>query len=54
VFVQGLIVGSTLLAGAFIGKHYVRNIAPEKFQVLMDGVMLAAGLIMLIAAASGG
>jgi len=53
VFVQGLIVGSTLLAGAFIGKRYVRNIAPEKFQVLMDGVMFAAGLVMLLAAANG-
>jgi len=53
VFVQGLIVGSTVLAGAFIGKHFVRNIDPDKFRYLMDAVMLIAGLIMLFAAVNG-
>ena len=51
--VQGLIVGSTLLAGAFIGKHYVRRLDPDKFRWLMDAVMFVAGLVMLLAAASG-
>ncbi|MEJ6020684.1 sulfite exporter TauE/SafE family protein [Ramlibacter sp. PS4R-6] len=50
VFVQGLIVGSTLLAGAFIGKHFVRRLDAERFRYLMDGVMLVAGLVMLAAA----
>jgi uncharacterized membrane protein YfcA len=47
---QGLIVGSTLLAGAFIGKRYVMHIEPERFRLLMDAVMLGAGLLMLGAA----
>ena len=50
VFVQGLVVGSTLLAGAFIAKRYVRRLDPERFRYLIDGVMLGAGLIMLAAA----
>jgi uncharacterized membrane protein YfcA len=49
-FIQGLIVGSTLLAGAFIGKHYVRQLDPERFRYLMDLVMFVAGAIMLVAA----
>jgi uncharacterized membrane protein YfcA len=51
IAVQGLIVGSTLLAGAFIAKRYVRQLDAERFRYLMDGVMLAAGLIMIGAAA---
>jgi uncharacterized membrane protein YfcA len=50
VVLQGMIVGSTLLAGAFIAKRYVRQLDPERFRYLMDAVMLGAGLIMLAAA----
>jgi hypothetical protein len=50
--VQGLIVGSTLLAGAFIGKRYVKQLDAEHFRHLMDAVMLGAGLVMLSAAFS--
>ena len=49
-FVQGLIVGSTLLAGAFLAKRYVTQLDAERFRWLMDAVMLGAGLIMLAAA----
>jgi uncharacterized membrane protein YfcA len=52
-FVQGLIVGSTLLAGAFIGKRFVLHLDPERFRHLMDAVMGVAGLIMLGAALTG-
>jgi uncharacterized membrane protein YfcA len=48
--VQGLIVGSTLLAGAFIAKRFVLRLDPERFRLLMDAVMLGAGAIMLGAA----
>jgi uncharacterized membrane protein YfcA len=47
---QGLIVGSSLVAGAFIGKHYVKLIPPEKFKLLMDALLLLAGAVMLWAA----
>jgi hypothetical protein len=51
--VQGLIVGSTLLAGAFVGKRYVTRIDAGRFRYLMDAVMGVAGLIMLAAAFTG-
>jgi uncharacterized membrane protein YfcA len=50
IAVQGLIVGSTLLAGAFIAKRYVQQLDPQRFRYLMDAVMLGAGLLMLGAA----
>jgi uncharacterized membrane protein YfcA len=52
-FVQGLIVGSTLLAGAFIARRFVRQLDAERFRYLMDVVMLVAGLIMIAAAFTG-
>jgi uncharacterized membrane protein YfcA len=48
---QGLVVGSSLIAGAFIAKHYVKQIDPERFRLLMDGLLLVAGVVMLWAAA---
>jgi uncharacterized protein len=50
IITEGVIVGTSLVAGAFIGKHYVKMIAPEKFKVLMDALLLLAGLVMLWAA----
>jgi uncharacterized protein len=50
VMTQGVIVGSSLVAGAFIGKHYVRLIPAEKFKLLMDALLLMAGVVMLWAA----
>jgi uncharacterized protein len=50
VMTQGVIVGSSLVAGAFIGKHYVRLIPAEKFKLLMDVLLLMAGVVMLWAA----
>ncbi|MEZ0307907.1 MAG: sulfite exporter TauE/SafE family protein [Ramlibacter sp.] len=49
--VQGLIVGSSLMAGAFIAKRYVAQIDAQRFRLLMDGLLLVAGLTMLWAAA---
>lgn len=52
-FVQGLIVGSTLLAGAFLARRFVRQLDPDRFRYLMDAVMLVAGFVMLAAAFTG-
>jgi uncharacterized membrane protein YfcA len=49
-FVQGLIVGTSLVAGAFIAKRYVRQLDAERFRLLMDGLLLVAGSVMLVAA----
>jgi uncharacterized protein len=54
VLVEGMVVGSTLIAGAFIGKRYVRDIDPQRYRLLMDGLLLTAGLVMLWAALQNG
>ena len=48
--VKGLIVGSSLMAGAFLAKRFVRKMEAESFRLLMDGLLLIAGLTMLWAA----
>ncbi len=50
---KGLIIGSSLMAGAFIAKRFVLHLKPEKFRLLMDGLLLVAGVTMLWAAALG-
>jgi uncharacterized membrane protein YfcA len=47
VAVKGLIAGSSLMAGAFIAKRFVLTLKPDAFRLIMDGIMLAAGLSML-------
>lgn len=47
---KGLVIGSSLVAGAFIAKRYVRQLDAAKFRLLMDGLLLAAGATMLWAA----
>ena len=49
---KGVIVGSSLVAGAFIAKRYVRQLDADRFRLLMDGLLLVAGLTMLWAAAT--
>src|SRR5437868_14731340 len=51
VFVKGLVAGSSLMAGAFIAKRFVLRMKPDLFRLVMDGIMLAAGLSMLWTAA---
>ena len=48
---KGLITGSSLMAGAFIAKRFVNQLDAERFRLLMDGLLLVAGLTMLWAAA---
>ncbi|MGY3036525.1 putative membrane protein YfcA [Bradyrhizobium sp. USDA 4354] len=47
VALKGLIAGSSLMLGAFVAKRFVLHLRPEMFRLLMDGIMLAAGLTML-------
>jgi hypothetical protein len=44
---KGLIAGSSLMGGAFIAKRFVLRLDPNHFRLLMDGLMLVAGLAML-------
>ena len=47
VALKGLIAGSSLMSGAFIAKRFVLRLEPEVFRLVMDGIMLAAGLSIL-------
>jgi uncharacterized membrane protein YfcA len=44
---KGLIAGSSLMSGAFIAKRFVLKMNPDTFRLVMDGIMIAAGLAML-------
>jgi uncharacterized membrane protein YfcA len=47
VALKGLIAGSSLMSGAFIAKRFVLTLKPDVFRLIMDGIMLVAGLSML-------
>lgn len=47
---KGVVVGCSLVAGAFIARRYVKQLDPEKFRLLMDGILLMAGVSLLWAA----
>jgi uncharacterized membrane protein YfcA len=46
-----MIAGSSLMFGAFIAKRFVLRLEADVFRLVMDGIMLAAGLSMLWTAA---
>jgi len=50
IALKGLLVGSTLMAGAFIAKRFVLKMDAGRFRLLMDGLMLLSGLTLLGAA----
>jgi uncharacterized membrane protein YfcA len=47
IALQGLIAGSSLMFGAFIAKRFVLRLDENMFRLVMDGIMLLAGLSML-------
>jgi uncharacterized membrane protein YfcA len=51
IALKGLIAGSSLMFGAFVAKRFVLRLEPEAFRLVMDGIMLAAGLSLLWSAA---
>lgn len=50
VVLQGLAVGSTLMAGSFAGRFIVLALSPGTYRWLIDGLMLCSGLSLLWAA----
>ena len=46
IMLKGLIAGSSLFAGAFIAKRVVMKLDASAFHLLMEGLMLVAGLSM--------
>jgi len=51
IFLKGLIAGSSLMSGAFIAKRFVLRLDADVFRLVMDAIMLLAGLSMLFNAA---
>lgn len=47
---KGFTVGCSLVAGAFIAKRLVLRMTEHQFKILMEGLLLVAGLTMLISA----
>jgi uncharacterized membrane protein YfcA len=50
IMVKGLITGASLMSGAFIAKRIVVKLDPERFRLLMDGLLGISGGAMLWAA----
>ncbi|MBN9585780.1 MAG: hypothetical protein BGN84_01120 [Afipia sp. 62-7] len=53
VIFKGLIAGSSLFAGAFIAKRVVLRLDAMAFHILIEGLMLIAGLSMIWGAFQG-
>ncbi|MBK7653965.1 MAG: sulfite exporter TauE/SafE family protein [Betaproteobacteria bacterium] len=48
---KGLIIGSSITVGSFFAKRWVRQLDANRFRLLMDGLLMMAGLVMLLLAA---
>ena len=53
IALQGLIAGSSLMAGAFIAKPLLLRLNPDVFRLVMDAIMVMSGLSMLVNAIWG-
>jgi uncharacterized membrane protein YfcA len=47
IALKGLVAGASLMSGAFIAKRFVLHLKPDVFRLVMDAIMIAAGLSML-------
>jgi uncharacterized membrane protein YfcA len=47
IFAKGLIVGSSLMAGAFIARRFVLAMSPRQFRRVMDALLLGSGASLL-------
>jgi hypothetical protein len=52
IALKGMVAGSSLMFGAFIAKRFVLKLEPETFRLVMDAIMVAAGLSLLWTAAT--
>jgi len=48
--IQGVIIGSSVMAGSFVGKMVVQRMSPGTFQLLLDILLGCSGLSLLWAA----
>jgi uncharacterized membrane protein YfcA len=47
LILKGLVIGSTLMVGSFVAKRFVLRLSPDRFRMLMEGLMLVSGIAML-------
>lgn len=47
VAIKGLVAGSSLMVGAFVAKRFVLKLDPNVFRLVLDAIMLLAGISML-------
>jgi hypothetical protein len=47
IVAKGLIIGASLMVGAFVAKRFVLAMDAARFGLLMDGLMLASGATLL-------
>lgn len=50
LILNGVIVGVSLMIGAYLAKRFMRRISASAFHELMDGLLLVTGLAMIIGA----
>jgi uncharacterized membrane protein YfcA len=50
MIVNGLIVGTSLMVGAYLAKKFMLRISGDAFRGLMDGLLLVTGAAMIISA----
>lgn len=50
IAVRGAILGATMMTGAWIAKRFVNAMDGQQFRQLIDGLMLVAGVAMIMAA----
>jgi uncharacterized membrane protein YfcA len=51
IALKGLVAGASLMSGAFIAKRFVIRLEPDVFRLVMDGIIIVAGLSLLWTAA---
>ena len=51
ILLSGMIVGATLMLGAWLAKSLVYRLDAERFNLLMDGLLAVAGVSMIASAA---
>jgi uncharacterized membrane protein YfcA len=47
IALKGLIAGASLMFGTFIARPFVLRLKTDVFRLVMDGIMLSAGLFLL-------
>jgi uncharacterized membrane protein YfcA len=50
LILKGLVVGSAVMAGTFVGKAVVQRMSSHAFQIVLDAMLLVSGLSLIWAA----